>query len=128
MGSKESFLNFIKLKIEEVLSPNLLQQNSNLEELKKQYNILTDTSQARLENIHEISNVEFTNIEDNSIFNETIVGNENIIIADLIKKLGNEDWVKKGFDKYILQDSKICPFCQKDTITQEFKNYLENYF
>ncbi|MDY4426374.1 MAG: AAA family ATPase [Helicobacter sp.] len=128
MGSKESFLNFIKLKIEEVLSPNLLQQNSNLEELKKQYNILTDTSQARLENIHEISNVEFTNIEDNSIFNETIVGNENIIIADLIKKLGNGDWVKEGFDKYILQDSQTCPFCQNNTITQEFKNYLENYF
>ena len=123
MGSKESFLKFIEPKIKEVLSPN-----SNLEELKKQYNILTDTSQARLENIHEISNVEFTNIEDNSIFNETIVGNENIIIADLIKKLGNGDWVKEGFDKYILQDSQTCPFCQNNTITQEFKNYLENYF
>lgn len=27
-----------------------------------------------------------------------------------------------------MQDSQTCPFCQKDTITQEFKSYLENYF
>ncbi|EAJ5781926.1 hypothetical protein C7L42_01620, partial [Campylobacter coli] len=52
----------------------------------------------------------------------------NSVIADLIKKLENEDWVKDGFDKYVLQDSQTCPFCQKDTITQEFKSYLENYF
>ncbi|MFY4755887.1 AAA family ATPase [Campylobacter jejuni] len=68
------------------------------------------------------------NIENNLMFNEIIVGNQDSVIANLINKLGNEDWVKDGFDKYVLQDSQTCPFCQKDTITQEFKSYLENYF
>lgn len=128
MGSKESFLNFIKSKIGEVLSLDVINQNMNLEELKKQYTFLTDTTQVKLKNINEIPNTEFKNIENNSIFNEIIVGNQNSVIADLIKKLENEDWVKDGFDKYVLQDSQTCPFCQKDTITQEFKSYLENYF
>ncbi|MPB47196.1 AAA family ATPase [Campylobacter lari] len=128
MGSKESFLNFIKSKIGEVLSLDTINQNINLEELKKQYNILTDTTQVKLENINEISNIEFKNIEDNLIFNEIIVGNQDSIIADLINKLGNGDWVKDGFDKYILQDSQTCPFCQSNTITPKFKSDLENYF
>ncbi|MCV3553245.1 AAA family ATPase [Campylobacter sp. CNRCH_2013_0898h] len=128
MGSKDSFLNFINPKIKEFLTLDAINQNINLEELKKQYNILTDTTQIKLENINEISNIEFKNIENNLIFNEIIVGNQDSIIADLINKLGNEDWVKDGFDKYVLQDSQTCPFCQKDTITQEFKSYLEDYF
>lgn len=128
MGSKESFLNFIKSKIGEVLSLDVINQNMNLEELKKQYTFLTDTTQVKLKNINEIPNTEFKNIENNSIFNEIIVGNQNSVIADLIKKLENEDWVKDGFDKYVLQDSQTCPFCQKDTITQEFRGYLESYF
>lgn len=128
MGSKESFLNFIKSKIGEVLSLDVINQNMNLEELKKQYTFLTDTTQVKLENINEISNIEFSNIENNAIFNEIIIGNQDSVVANLINKLGNEDWVKDGFDKYVLQDSQTCPFCQKDTITQEFKSYLENYF
>ncbi|MBF7048798.1 AAA family ATPase, partial [Campylobacter volucris] len=84
--------------------------------------------QVKLENIDEISNIEFKNIENNLIFNEAIVGNQDSIIADLINKLGNGDWVKDGFDKYVLQDSQTCPFCQSNTITQEFKSDLENYF
>ncbi|HDZ4975251.1 TPA: AAA family ATPase [Campylobacter jejuni] len=128
IGSKESFLQFINPKIEEVLSLDVINQNINLEDLKKQYNILTDTTQVKLENINEISNIKFKNIENNLIFNEIIVGNQDSVIANLINKLGNEDWVKDGFDKYVLQDSQTCPFCQKDTITQEFKSYLENYF
>lgn len=128
MGSKESFFKFINPKVEEVLPLDTINQNINLEELKKQYNILTDATQVKLENINEISNTEFKNIENNLIFNEIIVGNQDSVIANLINKLGNEDWVKDGFDKYVLQDSQTCPFCQKDTITQEFKSYLENYF
>ncbi|ENQ6653874.1 AAA family ATPase [Campylobacter lari] len=128
MGSKDSFLNFINPKIKEFLTLDTINQNTNLEKLKKQYNILTDTTQVKLENINEISNTEFKNIENNLIFNEIIVGNQDSIIADLINKLGNGDWVKDGFDKYILQDSQTCPFCQSNTITPKIKSDLENYF
>ncbi|HDZ4953418.1 TPA: AAA family ATPase [Campylobacter jejuni] len=63
IGSKESLLNFINPKIEEVLSLDVINQNINLEDLKKQYNILTDATQVKLENINEISNIKFKNIE-----------------------------------------------------------------
>ncbi|ECL4970807.1 AAA family ATPase, partial [Campylobacter lari] len=126
-GKKEDYFDFINPKIKEFLTLDTI-QNTNLEELKKQYNILTDTTQVKLENINEISNIEFKNIENNLIFNEIIVGNQDSIIADLINKLGNGDWVKDGFDKYILQDSQTCPFCQSNTITPKIKSDLENYF
>ncbi|MBZ7973779.1 AAA family ATPase [Campylobacter molothri] len=125
---KEDFLDFINSKAKQILSFNKTNQNINLEELKKQYNILTDTTQVKLENINEISNTEFQNIENNSIFNEVIIGNQDSIIANLINQLGNGDWVKEGFDKYIPQDSKICPFCQNETIDQNFRSLLEGYF
>ena len=99
-----------------------------MDELKKQYDILTDTTQAKLENINEISNIGFNNIENNAIFNEVIIGNQDSVVANLINNLGNGDWVKTGLDKYVSQDSQTCPFCQKDTITQEFRGYLESYF
>lgn len=119
MGSKESFLNFINPKIEEVLSLDTINQNTNLEELKKQYNILTDVTQVKLENINEISNIEFKNIEDNLIFNEIIVGNQDSIIADLIKKLGNEDWVKDGFESMFCKILKLALFVK---MIQSLKN------
>ncbi|MGH2305852.1 AAA family ATPase [Campylobacter taeniopygiae] len=126
--SKEDFLDFINSKAKQILSLNKTNQNINLEELKRQYNILNNKAQVELKNINEISNIEFQNIENNSIFNEVIIGNQDSIIANLINQLGNGDWVKEGFDKYIPQDSKICPFCQNETIDQNFRSLLEGYF
>ncbi|MBZ7949320.1 AAA family ATPase [Campylobacter molothri] len=126
--SKEDFLDFINSKAKQILSFNKTNQNINLEELKRQYNILNNKAQVELKNINEISNIEFQNIENNSIFNEVIIGNQDSIIANLINQLGNGDWVKEGFDKYIPQDSKICPFCQNETIDQNFRSLLEGYF
>lgn len=128
ISKREPYFEFITPKIEEALSLEITNQNINLDELKKQYDILTDTTQAKLENINEISNIGFNNIENNAIFNEVIIGNQDSVVANLINNLGNGDWVKTGLDKYVSQDSQICPFCQKDTITQEFRGYLESYF
>lgn len=128
ISKREPYFEFITPKIEEALSLEITKQNINLDELKKQYDILTDTTQAKLENINEISNIGFNNIENNAIFNEVIIGNQDSVVANLINNLGNGDWVKTGLDKYVSQDSQTCPFCQKDTITQEFRGYLESYF
>ncbi|GAA9929566.1 hypothetical protein VN0859_11770 [Helicobacter pylori] len=56
-----------------------------------------------------------------------IVGSSDAIIADLIKKLSNEDWVAQGRE-YLSKDGNACPFCQQKTITEEFKKQLESYF
>ncbi|MCV3420780.1 AAA family ATPase, partial [Campylobacter lari] len=102
----------------------------DMEEIEKQYNILMDMQAEKTENIAQLSiNKEgFLAIENNNLFREKIIGNQNSLFAKLINKLDNQSWVKNGFDKYI-QNSEICPFCQtKGVITHEFKDQLMGYF
>ena len=47
-------------------------------------------------------------------------------IAKLIQRLNINDWVNEG--KKHLQEDETCPFCQEETITQDFRNQLEGYF
>lgn len=44
----------------------------------------------------------------------------------MISQLGNSDWVQNGVE-YIGDNCK-CPFCQKDTITADFKSQLKLFF
>ena len=64
-------------------------------------------------------------IISNDIFNKIIVGNKNSKISEYIEKLNNAEWVKQGYTAYIEKDNNICPFCQKETITNEFINSLK---
>lgn len=66
-------------------------------------------------------------IREDKIWHEVIVGNEDVDIGALIKELDNSSWVSQG-RKYIRNDSNKCPFCQKDTITEEFRARLESFF
>ena len=43
----------------------------------------------------------------------------------MIQRLSINDWINKGRE-YI--EDKTCPFCQQETITDNFKNQLESYF
>ena len=67
---------------------------------------------------------ESVKIEPSKIFQEKIIGKENLSVSELIEQLDNSDWVKEGFDKYVTKDNKEhirnCPFCQEQTITVEF--------
>jgi wobble nucleotide-excising tRNase len=65
-------------------------------------------------------------IEDNKIWQKKIIGKADVEIAKLIQKLNLNDWVNEG--RTYLQEDKICPFCQEQTITKDFKTQLENYF
>ena len=66
-------------------------------------------------------------IETDEIWNKAIIGNDDVDIAGLIKSLNNSDWVKAGI-KYLRRDGGICPFCQKETIDQDFIKKLELFF
>lgn len=70
---------------------------------------------------------EIDDIKNNSIWNVSIIGNNDVDIAALIKKLDNSSWVNQGL-KYIRSGSKVCPFCQKETIDNEFKKKIEQFF
>ncbi len=75
----------------------------------------------------EYNLTDFDSVENHSIWEQKIVGSSDAIIADLIKKLSNEDWVAQGRE-YLSKDGNACPFCQQETITEEFKKQLESYF
>lgn len=76
--------------------------------------------------INNINYDEINRIEDNEIWNKKIIGQADVDIAKLIQKLNLNDWVHRG--KSYLQDDDICPFCQQETITDDFKKQLESYF
>lgn len=66
-------------------------------------------------------------IRTSALWHTVIVGNKDIDIAALIEDLGNSPWVAQG-RRYIRPNSKKCPFCQSETITEEFKVKLESFF
>lgn len=70
-------------------------------------------------------------VESSSLFQKEIVGNENSSVAELINRLSNSDWVKKGLD-YLPADiddvGRPCPFCQENTITKTLVSSIRDYF
>ncbi|MGL2432666.1 ATP-binding protein [Helicobacter pylori] len=96
-----------------------------LEKLKEKIGIVFGENQTELA-LLECDLTDFDSIENHSIWEQEIVGSGGVAIADLIKKLSNEDWVAQG--REYVKDNSICPFCQKETITKEFKKQLESYF
>ncbi len=65
-------------------------------------------------------------IENNPIWRKIIVGKADVDIAKLIQKLNINDWVNQG--RNYIQEDNTCPFCQQETITENFKKQLEDYF
>ncbi|WP_219031188.1 ATP-binding protein [Helicobacter pylori] len=97
-----------------------------LEELKENIGIVFSKNQTELVPL-ECNLTDFDSIENHSIWEQKIVGSGDVAIADLIKKLSNENWVAQGRE-YLSKDGNACPFCQQETITEEFKKQLESYF
>ena len=119
-----------------------------IEDLKKEAEA-TQGENAKTYDKNEIQKINFifSTIEENDIFSEVIVGNENIAVAYLIKELKNADWVKQGLDYLsepigkteldeMVMEDKIkstdkngkCPFCQKETISKKLYQQIKNYF
>ncbi|WQW46404.1 AAA family ATPase [Helicobacter pylori] len=96
-----------------------------LEELKEKIGIIFSKNQTELA-LLECNLTDFDSIENHYIWEQKIVGSGDAAIADLIKKLSNENWVAWG--REYIKENSICPFCQKETITEEFKKQLKSYF
>ncbi|WP_100980504.1 ATP-binding protein [Helicobacter pylori] len=97
-----------------------------LEKLKENIRIVFSKNQTEWMPL-ECNLTDFDSIENHSIWEQKIVGSGDVVIADLIEKLSNADWVAQGRE-YLSKDGNACPFCQKETITEEFKKQLESYF
>lgn len=68
----------------------------------------------------------FNNLHETPVLNKSVVGNEDVDIAGLIKHLGNSDWVKQGMHYHAI-DPSICPFCQQTT-HESFALSLQEFF
>ncbi|QQW83937.1 AAA family ATPase [Helicobacter pylori] len=119
--SKEKFKEKILEKFE-----NNESEIVELEELKENIRIVFSKNQTELVPL-ECNLTDFDSVENHSIWEQKIVGSGDVAIADLIKRLSNEDWVAQGRE-YLSKDGNACPFCQQETITEEFKKQLGSYF
>ena len=73
----------------------------------------------------EVENIQ--ELEENMIWEKKIIGKADVAIAPLIERLGISDWVNNG--RLLLEkDSEVCPFCQKKTIDQHFREDIEAFF
>ena len=64
--------------------------------------------------------------ETDPIIKTRVIGKEDVNIADMIKKLGNSDWVREGRSYYEANEG-YCPFCQQKT-DEAFEKSLSEYF
>ncbi len=77
--------------------------------------------------IMEINYSNLLEIEDDLIWGKKILGKEDIKIAKLIQSLNINDWVNEG-RRHLQENNNVCPFCQEGTITESFRQQLEEYF
>ena len=99
----------------------------SIDDLKNEAQQLQGEVQSRQLLSKAIVNVE--DIEKSELLSKVIVGNKNSTVASMIEKLGNSDWVNIGI-KYVHIDGNkgVCPFCQQETITQNFLEAISAYF
>lgn len=64
--------------------------------------------------------------ETDPIIKTRVIGKEDVNIAEMVKKLGNSDWVREGRNFYDVND-RVCPFCQQKT-DEAFEKSLSEYF
>lgn len=117
---KEPFKNKL---LQEFSSNNA--QLETLENLKAKAGTIFGEQPQRIDEISEISFERLKEIEGNEIWKKIIVGKADVDIAKLIQKLNINDWVNQGRE-YI--EDTTCPFCQQETITDDFKKQIESFF
>lgn len=126
---KEAFQGSMQ---KETFKSKLLQEfSSNTAELETLDNLVAKAETIfgeqpeRIEPISQISFERVVEIETNEIWKKIIVGKADVDIAKLIQRLNINDWVNQG-KEYI--EDKTCPFCQQETITDDFKKQIESFF
>ncbi|OFX24946.1 MAG: hypothetical protein A2041_09970 [Bacteroidetes bacterium GWA2_31_9b] len=126
MGSKKSLFDYVCKLQKPVNKPE-----KSTEDLKKEAEATQgENAKTYDENLVKKASFDFWKIENQEIFKEVIIGNENSQVAELINKLNISDWVKKGkeFINEPKEENEPCPFCQQKTITKELRKEIQNYF
>lgn len=126
---KNAFVGSLKKDtFSEKLKRTIVSETENIDrsEIEKRALNLLGEPPVKKACLSKLSAEKLKSIEKFAIWEKCIVGKNDIPIARLIKKLENGDWVNQG-RKYIYSGTK-CPFCQKDTIDDDFRKQLESFF
>lgn len=102
-----------------------------VDDLRSRYKVLfaSEGTPLVLEPLPEFTDLAeaLLDLTNDQIWARRIVGSDDVPIAALIKRLDMIDWVSRG-KQLIERDSDVCPFCQRNTIDQNFRNQLEAFF
>ncbi len=124
-GKKDSLFGYVSGLAKPVQQPNV-----TTEQLKKEVEAIKGATAQKYDPLPAID-FSGVQIESDPLFRKEIIGNETSTVAELIKRLGNSDWVKEGLE-YIppkIEDGgEPCPFCQERTITNTLVGNIRNYF
>lgn len=124
-GSKDNLFNYI------IELPKLNQKpTKSIDDLKKDLQSISGDNAEKHAYLPKIS-FPIQSVENEPIFTKQIVGNENSSVSQLIKELGNSDWIKTGL-QYLplepIQENETCPFCQEKTISNTLVENIKSYF
>jgi len=121
IGSGEKF----KIKLLQEFANNV-EPLVSYDELEKKAKTIFGEQPIAITKISQIVFDRVIEIENNHIWEKTIVGTADVDIAKLINNLKMNDWVNQG--RNYLQEDSICPFCQQPTINDDLKKQLESFF
>lgn len=139
---RRTFATFAKIGLEHAKSKQnnyecIRQILSNDTPIKEDLDILSNTYKKLYEQELQIINtridinlfisIQETEEESNKLLNEIIVGKDDVPIGQMIKEFELKSWVEEGKD-FLSQTGKTCPFCQNETIDDNFISQLNAYF
>jgi wobble nucleotide-excising tRNase len=124
-GSKDNLYNHIISLTKPTAKPA-----KNINDLKSDFQSISGDNDQKHTTASQIT-FSSQSLETETLFNKQIVGNENSTVSQLIKELGNSDWVKTGL-QYLqevqTQKNSACPFCQEKTISNTLVESIKDYF
>lgn len=97
-----------------------------LDELHKRAETIFGKALSDAQPVPSVSFAALLGYEADPIIKTRVIGKEDVNIAEMIKKLGNSDWVREGRSYYEANDG-FCPFCQQKT-DEAFEKSLSEYF
>ncbi|WP_055437236.1 AAA family ATPase [Lacinutrix algicola] len=122
MKSKDAFYDKIIKEFKNNTTPLL-----EIEIIKTKSQTIFGEPPKRIDSFDVIDFKRLVEIEKDEIWQKKIIGKADVDIAKLIQKLNIDDWIIKG--KGLLDETEtICPFCQEETITSDFKTQLDEFF
>nr|WP_320038138.1 AAA family ATPase [uncultured Bacteroides sp.] len=124
-GSKDNLFNHLLSITKQAVKPV-----KSIEDLKNQSQSITGDNARKYSELPLIT-FAMEKLETEVLFSKQIVGNENSSVSELIKELGNSDWVKEGLGYLQTEQNEkkqICPFCQEKTISNTLLENIKNYF